>query len=330
MMTKSRREALLQFAGVFDVRAGVLGTAGELNLGGTHGEGREHVPGRRTGSIWMYKKRQRFPYAWQRRLFVLLPTELRLRYFKEDEDALVACGCVDLRSLRWGDSEDGDPTLSPLSPLSQFDPASPVTPALTSSPSPSTPDRQPQVEDILKFEARQIDKRRTHSFELKALKDKKDKALLQDLIRDRLEHAHVQPSLGISYALDNELRQKLAVEDKGVLVVQTWEDGPCHQAGLLSYVAARKNLEQSKSAHTAGPPDSKIGDIIQAINKSFISNPKEMFREIRKHAVGDRITMTVKRGEVIKDFVVELGAAQSYPDSYNIPIGCRIKINKGT
>ena len=60
----------------------MLGNNGELTLGvGGQGSGKD-TPGRRTGSIWMFKKRQKFPYAWQRRLFVLLPTELRLRYFK--------------------------------------------------------------------------------------------------------------------------------------------------------------------------------------------------------------------------------------------------------
>lgn len=38
---------------------------------------------------------------------------------------------------------------------------------------------------------------------MKAMKDKKDRDLLMDLIKDRLENAHIQPSLGISYALDN-------------------------------------------------------------------------------------------------------------------------------
>jgi len=102
---QSRRETLLQFAGVYDVQTGVVGVRGELDIGkvDTHEPGHASIPGRRTGSIWMYKKRQKFPYAWQKRLFVLLPTELRLRYFKEDDDALVACGCVDLRSLKWGE-----------------------------------------------------------------------------------------------------------------------------------------------------------------------------------------------------------------------------------
>jgi len=178
----------------------------------------------------------------------------------------------------------------------------------------------------MKFEARQIDKRRTHSFELKAIKDNKDKLQLYDLIRDRLDNSSIQPSLGISYALDNELRQKLAVEDKGVLVVQTWEDGPSHKGGILSYVAARKAAEASKT----GDMQYKIGDIIQAVNHAAVNNPKELFREIRKYHVGHRISLTVKRGDALRDFVVELGMAQAYPDSYNIPIGCRIKINKGS
>ena len=37
----------------------------------------------------------------------------------------------------------------------------------------------------------------------------------------------------------------------------------------------------------------------------------------------------MKRGDGVKEFVVTLGQALAYPDSYNIPIGCRIKINKG-
>lgn len=315
--TQSRREKLLQFAGVYDVKEGVLGSTGELTIGddsrksffqpsetSQDANGQtvitpQVIPGRRTGSVWMQKKRQKFPYSWQKRLFVLLPTEMRLRYFKEDEDALTACGCVDLRSLKW----------------SGVDPAD-------------------EAEELLQFEARQIDKRRVHGFELKPSRDKadgrKDRGMLYDLIKDRLDYSAVQPSLGISYALDNELKQKLAVEDKGVLVVQTWEDGPCHKAGLLSYVAARKGLEQSKSlASSESAPESKIGDIIQGVNGVPIGNPKELFREIRKLQVSEEATLTVKRGDVVKDFVVILGSAQSYPDSYNIPIGCRIRINKG-
>lgn len=38
------------------------------------------------------------------------------------------------------------------------------------------------------------------------------------------------------------------------------------------------------------PPESKIGDIIQAVNEQPISNPKEMFREVRKCAVGDKVS----------------------------------------
>mmetsp|Transcript_30489 Transcript_30489/g.51386 ORF Transcript_30489/g.51386 Transcript_30489/m.51386 type:complete len:305 (+) Transcript_30489:159-1073(+) len=295
---QSRREALLQFAGVNDVQEGVLGSKGELNIGSR--ADREHdptsshdsIPGRRTGSIWMYKKRQKFPYAWQRRLFVLLPTELRLRYFKEDDDALVACGCVDLRSLKWID-ETASPT-----------------------------DAKGEGEDVMKFEARQIDKRRTHSFELKALKDKQDKVTLCSLIKDRLEHAMIQASLGISYALDNELKQKLDIEDKGVLVVQTWEDGPSHKGGLISYVVARKLADLSNNSA------SKIGDIVQAVNSVVVLNPKDLFREIRKYSVGAKVILAIKRGDAFKELAVILGSAQAYPDSYNIPIGCRIKINK--
>mmetsp|Transcript_41507 Transcript_41507/g.50307 ORF Transcript_41507/g.50307 Transcript_41507/m.50307 type:complete len:325 (+) Transcript_41507:334-1308(+) len=304
---QSRRQSLLEFAGVCDVKAGVLGGAGEVAelTGGGGGPGdsssgpddkdkastskSESIPGRRTGSIWMKKKKQKFPYNWQKRLFVILPTELRLRYFKEDDDALVACGCVDLRSLKWS-MED--------------------------------PENDGDVE-VMKFEARQIDKRRIHVFELAPLHDKGDANSLMELIRDRLDNSCRQPSLGISYALDNELKQKLAIDDKGVLVVQTWEDGPSHRADLISYVASRKAADRDDNSQ-----DTSIGDIIQSVNGTVVTNPKEMFREIRKYQVHDKIQVTVKRGDTFKDIMVTLGTAQAYPDSYNIPIGCRIKINK--
>eukprot|EP00959_Pyramimonas_sp_CCMP1952_P414947 8694074-Pyramimonas_sp.AAC.1 len=164
---------------------GVVGLRGELDIGGQADhiqQGQTSIPGRRTGSIWLLKKRQKFPYAWQKRLFVLLPTELRLRYFKEDEDALVACGCVDLRSLKWGDesapttAEDGTGTSEGRG-----------TTFL--------------CEHLLRVGVVQ-DLTVTH-FMLKAIKDNKDKLLLYDLIRDRLDNSSIQPSLGISYALDN-------------------------------------------------------------------------------------------------------------------------------
>ena len=41
------------------------------------------------------------------------------------------------------------------------------------------------------------------TLQLKAIKDNKDKLLLHDLVRDRLDNSGIQPSLGISYALDN-------------------------------------------------------------------------------------------------------------------------------
>ncbi|WP_448561153.1 HhoA/HhoB/HtrA family serine endopeptidase [Trichothermofontia sp.] len=89
----------------------------------------------------------------------------------------------------------------------------------------------------------------------------------------------------VQQEINSNLNSGLSVdEDKGILVVKVMPNSPAAQAGL------------------------RAGDVIQAINGQSVTDAAEVQKLVAKKAVGDRLTLTVKRDQRQLNVVAQLAA----------------------
>ncbi|WP_243028205.1 S1C family serine protease [Thermus albus] len=98
------------------------------------------------------------------------------------------------------------------------------------------------------------------------------------------------PYLGLRgpRALTPELARELGLPPGGVLAGEVVLGGAAHRAGL-------KGLE------SGGVPD-----VILEVNRTPVNSFEELLREVRRHQVGDRVLLTVRRGGEVFQVEVEL------------------------
>jgi S1-C subfamily serine protease len=106
---------------------------------------------------------------------------------------------------------------------------------------------------------------------------------------------YVRPTLGIS--ANDEVSRRLVGEDAdGVLVLGVTAGSPAARAGLRA-------TEMSASGRVT------IGDVIEAIDGRAIEDFAELVNVLDEHEFGERITLTVRRGEQRVEMPITLGAA---------------------
>ena len=106
----------------------------------------------------------------------------------------------------------------------------------------------------------------------------------------------VRPQLGITIA-ERELEERLGVD--GVLVMQVGEDSAAARAGL------RATQRDPRTGATA------LGDLIVAIDGAPVHAPRDIYRVLDAHAVGDTVQVSVKRANQTVQVPVTLGAGVS-------------------
>jgi S1-C subfamily serine protease len=106
---------------------------------------------------------------------------------------------------------------------------------------------------------------------------------------------YVRPTLGIS-ANDDVSRRLIGNEPDGVLVLGVTAGSPAALAGLRS-------TEMTAGGRVA------LGDVIEAVDGRPIENFAELVSVLDASEFGDRVTLTVRRGQQRMDVPVTLGAA---------------------
>ena len=105
-----------------------------------------------------------------------------------------------------------------------------------------------------------------------------------------------RPGLGISIGTDQIMRQ-LRIE--GVLVLDVLDGSAGAEAGLVG---------------TRGDPSGNwiLGDVIVGIEGNPVKSTSDLYRELDRHSVGDKVTLEVERGGERREVEVTL---QKLPDS---------------
>jgi S1-C subfamily serine protease len=107
---------------------------------------------------------------------------------------------------------------------------------------------------------------------------------------------YVRPTLGIS--ADDEVSRRLIGDAAGVAVLGVTADSPAERAGL-------------RAAQMTANGRVRIGDIVEAVDGQPIENFAELVAVLDSHEFGDRVTLTVRRGEQSVDVPITLGSADA-------------------
>jgi S1-C subfamily serine protease len=107
---------------------------------------------------------------------------------------------------------------------------------------------------------------------------------------------YVRPTLGIE-ARDDVSRRIFGVDD-GVVVLRVVAGSPAARAGLRA-------AEQTESGRV------RIGDIIEAVDGQPVESFAALINALDARDFGDRVTLTVRRGEQRVQVPVTLGAADN-------------------
>jgi S1-C subfamily serine protease len=109
---------------------------------------------------------------------------------------------------------------------------------------------------------------------------------------------YVRPTLGIS--ADDEVSRRLIGDEEGVLVLGVTAGSPAERAGLRASQITRSGRVT-------------LGDVVEAVDGRRVETSAELTNALDAHEFGDRITLTVRRGEQSVEVPITLGAAE--PDS---------------
>jgi S1-C subfamily serine protease len=110
-------------------------------------------------------------------------------------------------------------------------------------------------------------------------------------------HTYVRPTIGIQ--ADDQLSERLLSEtdQRGVVILQVIPGSPAERAGLR---AARMR--------SAGRVE--LGDVIVALDGKPIESFGALVGELDEHEFGDRVTLTVQRGQERRDVVLTLSGSE--------------------
>jgi S1-C subfamily serine protease len=105
---------------------------------------------------------------------------------------------------------------------------------------------------------------------------------------------YVRPSLG--FTADDDLSKSILGElgMAGILILKVEQDGPAAKAGL-------------RPARLARNGDLVLGDVIQAMDGQPVDSVAALAGLLDRHAVGDRVVLTVNRNGSITQVPVQLG-----------------------
>jgi S1-C subfamily serine protease len=104
---------------------------------------------------------------------------------------------------------------------------------------------------------------------------------VQRIVPQILRHGRVlRPSLGVVF-IPETLTRRLPIQ--GALIGRMAPDGPATRAGL-------------RSSRRTAAGDILWGDLIVAIDGQPVETVEELLTAIENHAVGDRVTLTIRRG----------------------------------
>jgi S1-C subfamily serine protease len=107
---------------------------------------------------------------------------------------------------------------------------------------------------------------------------------------------YVRPTLGVS--ADDDVTRSLIGDTPGVLVLGVTAGSPAARAGLrASEMAANGRV--------------RLGDVISAVDGRPIENFAELVNVLDSREFGDRITLTVRRGEQNVEMPITLGSADA-------------------
>ncbi len=113
------------------------------------------------------------------------------------------------------------------------------------------------------------------------------------IVPELIRHGKVlRPDLGVQLAEDAWSKSK-GID--GVMIWWIRPDGPAAKAGLHGIRRTRQG----------GIP----GDIIMAIDGKPVHNRDDLYTLLEKHAIGDKVTVTIQRGDRTQDVDVELGSS---------------------
>jgi S1-C subfamily serine protease len=107
---------------------------------------------------------------------------------------------------------------------------------------------------------------------------------------------YVRPTLGIS--ADDEVGRRLIGEEEGVPVLSVAEGSPAQRAGLRAW-------EMTTSGRI------RVGDVIEAVDEEPVENFAELINVLDAREFGDRVTLTVRRGEQRLELPITLGTADA-------------------
>jgi S1-C subfamily serine protease len=104
---------------------------------------------------------------------------------------------------------------------------------------------------------------------------------------------YTRPTIGIS-ALDQISRRLLSSANyAGIVVLQVVTGSPADRAGL-------------RPAESTGGRRVTLGDVIVAIDGKPVKSANELVSALDKHETGDKVTLTVRRGQESRDVTVTL------------------------
>ena len=104
---------------------------------------------------------------------------------------------------------------------------------------------------------------------------------------------YVRPTIGVS-ALDDISRRLLSGANyTGVVVLQVVSGSPAARAGL-------------KPAQSNGGRRVTLGDVIVAIDGKPVKSNNDVISVLDKHELGDKVTLTVRRGQDSRDVPITL------------------------
>ncbi len=111
-------------------------------------------------------------------------------------------------------------------------------------------------------------------------------------VPDLIEHGKIdRPGLGVAIA-EQQINRRLKI--RGALVLRVSPDSPAAKAGL-----------RPTRYNQAGRLE--LGDIIVRIDEEEITSGDDLIAALQKHAVGDRVKLTIYRGEQALEVEVALG-----------------------
>ena len=106
---------------------------------------------------------------------------------------------------------------------------------------------------------------------------------------------YVRPTLGIEAR--DEISRRLIGDDEGVVVLGVTAGSPAARAGLRA-------AEQTASGRV------RIGDVIEAVDGRPVENFATLINMLDAREFGDRVTLTVRRGEQRVEVPVTLGGGR--------------------